>query len=138
MGCDIKLHIEIKIDGEWHHYGAPNIERWYKLFGLMAGVRDHKVEPICAPRGFPDDVTKITEFDYEVHCNGGHDASWFGPAEIRKLAETLNLWAFEGNVGWPGYDLEHVILNTYLFGNGFLAFRDLGVQDVRFVFWFDS
>lgn len=138
MGCDIKLHIEIKVDGTWHHYGAPSIKRWYRLFGLMAGVRDTEVQPICAPRPLPEDITEITWLDYDVHCNcGEHHASWFGPTEIRKLVETLDVWASENKVEWPGYDLEEVVLHTYLFGNAFLAYKNLGVEDVRFVFWFD-
>lgn len=32
MGCDIRLHTEVKIDGTWYTYGAPHMERNYALF----------------------------------------------------------------------------------------------------------
>lgn len=49
MGCDIHLHIEIKMNGLWRHYSMPHIERDYCLFGVMAGVRGNKDDMIVAP-----------------------------------------------------------------------------------------
>ncbi len=54
MGCDIHCHIEIKVEGTWHHYSAPNVDRSYRLFARMAGVRNTGgVKPIAPNRGLP-------------------------------------------------------------------------------------
>lgn len=63
MGCDIHLHQEVKIGGEWHHYREQSVSRNYALFAKMAGVRNYglTVTPIDEPRGIPDDATDGTE-----------------------------------------------------------------------------
>lgn len=137
MGCDIHLHIEVKINGVWHHYGAPNVARDYKLFERIAGVRGKVEKAISAPRGMPSDATVLTQFDNERGGCDWHSHSWLGAREIALLED----WLFE-NV--KRSDLEHYILHSYLFGNSFAAVhqyptrREKGVEDVRFVFWFDN
>jgi len=39
MSCSIHLHIEVKVDGTWEHYGEPSINSNYQLFEKLAGVR---------------------------------------------------------------------------------------------------
>ena len=51
MGCDIHLHVEVKIKGKWLHYNHPNIDRCYWLFTKMAGVRE--IEGVEACEGLP-------------------------------------------------------------------------------------
>lgn len=62
MGCDIHLHTEVKINGVWHHMGAPSVPRNYRLFAKMAGVRGIET-PIAEPRGLPGDATLLTRRD---------------------------------------------------------------------------
>lgn len=144
MGCDIHLHIEIKIDGQWHHYGTPHIQRSYKLFGKMAGVRcDNPNVAIIQPRGIPDDITLITRIEWE-DGESYHHPSWFGGKEIAELEDWLN----EQGGQREELDLEWNILNTFLFGNSFAGpykyyqnKAKLGkhtLEDVRFIFWFDN
>ena len=141
MGCDIHLHSEVKINGEWHHYSHPRIERWYDLFARMADVRndpERDIKPISQPRGLPDDATFMTRFDYEYEH--GHSASWLSGKEVADLGT----WAEERyktrNKDWFSFD-HHVI--GYVFGNGWDvkgnrgSYPD-GVEDVRIVFWFDN
>ena len=144
MGCDIHLHIEVKIDGEWHHYGCPSISRRYSLFGKMAGVRGYEdTIPIALPRGIPSDATKLTKFDYKKWGPDAHSASFLDSREI----DELERWATKEK-GWKGKnDMTGWWMEDefgYLFGNSFAGFsrypedRPKGLEDVRFVFWFDN
>src|SRR5687767_487012 len=144
MGCDIHLHIEIKINDTWHHYSHPHVTRNYGLFAKMAGVRNHGlgIIPIAMPKGLPDDITELTKycFDRDNRSYYPHDISWLGPAEIAELEDWLN----ETYPGDFGHDLEHSLLHCYLFGNSFAGFhkypeeREPNLTDLRFVFWFDN
>lgn len=51
MGCDIHLHTELKINGQWQHYSAPSISRDYHLFGRLSMPRYHDV---TVPEGIQD------------------------------------------------------------------------------------
>lgn len=141
MGCDIHLHTEIKVNGKWEHYGNPSVDRNYRLFALMAGVRnDLGVVPICEPKGLPNDLAAVTAMDYDRMSSDAHTPSWFGKDE---------LIAFEQRIGEARYpaqdrlDVEHHIAG-YLFGNSWAGFYRYpnegrhGVEAVRFVFWFDN
>jgi hypothetical protein len=142
MGCDIHLHTEVKIGGQWHHYSAPEIDRDYTLFGKMAGVRGGG-DPIAPPRGLPADVSAVTALDATYWDADGHHHSWLGAAEIWELEEWLRK-LMDGDPKRPdGWEMcrEHW---GYLFGNPFGSFHEFprerreGIEDVRFVFWFDN
>ncbi len=149
MGCDIHLHVEIKLknNDSWHHYNHPKIDRWYKLFAKIANVRNYDeygpIEPISQPKGFPHDASLTTKFDYDEWDCDAHSASWLNSEEIKQLAvwyreNTDNKKDFHGFEGQFGY----------LFGSTFeyfLKYKDdpnggypEGLEDVRFVFWFDN
>ena len=78
MGCDIHLHQEVKINGIWYHYRHRSVDRSYKLFTLMAGVRNSgELEPVSPPKGLPEDITFLTRYDWEVNEDqDGHSLSW--------------------------------------------------------------
>ncbi len=147
MECNIYLHTEVKINGEWHHYGTPDVSRNYHLFARMAGVRsDGEVKPIAPPRGIPDDATALTKFDRAHWGVDGHSHSWLGAEEITELtkyiAEVIKL---RDGLGMSLWDCDNF---GYFFGNtwgGFWECRNdpnsgtpKGVEDIRFVFWFDN
>jgi hypothetical protein len=141
MGCNIHLHIEIKIEGQWEHYGCPFMPRDYVLYGKMAGVRAEDIDPICPPKGFPTDATFITKIDY--YRDYHHHASWFNIEEIRELELWFNQRAIDAAkdfLWYPGasWFLYLEQMTGYLFGNGFYKSEAHGIQDVRFVFWFDN
>lgn len=139
MGCDIHLHTEIKIHGRWEHYGHPNMERCYPLFARMAGVRNYSgLEQIAPLRGLPADVTLVTRMDWHRSPEDWHSPSWLGSREIEELEDWLNDQLGEescnlGNKYWG-----------YLFDCSWAGFRKYpgetpeGIEDVRFVFWFDD
>lgn len=145
MGCDIHLHIEVKIDGAWHHYGAPSIARSYRLFEKMAGVRGEESNAIAYPKGVPDDATFLTKIDYKLWDTDAHSASWLGVDELMQLEDWLRTGKSET---FGEYNLEYGILHSYLGGNGFTAwkrypqdgspFNPWMIEDVRLVFWFDN
>lgn len=135
MGCDIHLHTEIKLNGEWYGYGAPNILRSYKLFGKMAGVRSDEVEPISMPKGLPDDCSKVVKFASDKMGIDGHSHSYLTADEILELEDW---YAREFNDIFPERQWG------YFFGNSWGGFSKYpqdnpeGVEDVRFTFWFDN
>ena len=43
MGTDVSLHVEVRIDGEWHHYSFPRVPRDYGMFAKMAGIRSRSL-----------------------------------------------------------------------------------------------
>lgn len=63
MGCDIHLFIEYKQDGQsllgwWAFGGEHRLDRDYRLFARMAGVRNYwDAVPISNPRDLPDDAS---------------------------------------------------------------------------------
>lgn len=137
MGCDIHLHIEVKLVGDstWEHYGMPRVPRSYALFAHMAGVRNEylNVAPIAAPRGLPSDVSRLTAFDFERWKGDAHSASWASSAELVDLRDRMKL----EDPRW----LEAEALGGYVFGNypsDFASDPTAGVDDLRFVFWFDN
>ena len=148
MGCDIHMHIEVKIRGKWHHYSAPRISRNYELFARMANVRNfdsfpiNPIKPIAEPRGFPDDATVITRLDNDLLGEDGHSHSWLNSEEFSALIKWYEE-LYDGQlpprtyISWEYQELG------YLFGNGWDRTDDpecypKGLQDVRVIFWFDN
>lgn len=137
MGCDIHVHVEIRYKGEWVHYAAPRVSRWYRLFGVMAGVRDTEETPIVEPKGLPDDMSVVTKIDWELCKNDWHTPSWFNEEEIMRLEDWLR-----------DHDktLEYDVLGSYFYGNCFVGWKRYGemesapegIDGVRLVFWFDN
>ena len=133
MGTDIHVHIEYRINGKWEHYGAPEVDRWYELFSVMAGVRGTQT-PIVEPRGFPEDASLFTAWDWEG--GDGHNASYLQDQEIVTLEEWLE----------ERHKYLESVLNTYIGGCGLIDFlryddKDFvppGTDSIRLVFWFDS
>ena len=139
MGCDIHLHVEVKIKDKWHHYDRPDIGRNNFLFNLMAGVRgEGKPEkPISLPKGLPRDISELTAFEADYCKEDWHNHSYLTSKEVVTLFEKLK----ENN---PPFDFRSNLQWGYLFGNGYESFYKYPedypkeLQDFRFVFWFDN
>lgn len=151
MGCDIHIHSEIKLAGTWHHYSLPEPARNYELFALMAGVRadDGSPDPICMPRGLPNDITTPTRLAAKWIGPDGHTHSWFGPEEIVALHNGCKEHDIKLRHAWNfGNPLPDYKLSTafgYLFGNTWVTWAEgeredypPGIEDIRWVFWFDN
>lgn len=137
MGCDIHPHFEIKVDGKWLHYSKPLVERDYKLFGKMAGVRNEYIDTIVESKGLPDNLSKVTELDHSTRGSEVHDESWFNANEIEELFE------FHRSISHESYmpEFNHW---GFLFGHGWDGFKKYNddypdfIEDIRLVFWFDN
>jgi hypothetical protein len=140
MGCDIHAHLEIKIEGKWEHYSLLRIERNYRLFTRMAGVRriTDDVDAISGPRGLPDDISVVTRLDAVRGAQDWHNQSWLTREELGELRE----WArrdgvVEGGNYWWWHDNF-----GFLFGDtsplDAERMAEIGISDVRLVFWFDN
>lgn len=129
MGCDIHLHVEIKVGGKWEHWGAPDPGRRYSLFALMAGVRGDEA-PVVPPRGVPKDTNPLTRRDFEEWGADAHTPSWLTWDEMREVGKRFN-------EAWPAerlISIEHDILHCYLPCWG----EDQEEPEARVVFWFDN
>ncbi len=140
MGCDIHLHIEMKVKGKWLHYGCPSMDRDYRLFAKMANVRNyHGIDPISEARGFPcDGVSEVTAVCYAHDKPDVHDISWLTKTEIEELTgwyESKHTWDVVGHRDWKCWN--HHCIKSYLCGNNITSSVE-GIEDVRFVFWFDN
>ena len=148
MGCDIHFHSEVKRKGVWQHHSEAKIERNYALFAKMANVRNGTktpITPISKPRGLPEDATELTRLHSEKYGVDGHSHSWLNAKEISELHK----WIRDENnpKEWFGEDswrFEHENL-PYFMGNHMSGFTDYpedwegyGVEDVRYVFFFDN
>lgn len=147
MGCDIHLHVEAKVNGHWEHYSNPDVQRNYELFAMMAGVRGDAT-PIALPRGLPEDANRLTRLDAEYH-DDGHNHSWLSSEEVCLLAERgakefgwKQTWHRGPNPGWEtdyfGYFFRNTFWGWHAFPEDRKHLRESGVEDFRFVFWFDS
>lgn len=107
MGCDIHFFVETKQqDGSWQSAdewadddGYKHVkeelygDRNYSLFAILADVRNGRgfagvqtgegYNPIAAPRGLPDDVSKEVFECSEEWGIDGHSHSWFTLAELK-------------------------------------------------------
>ncbi len=137
MGCDIHLYQEVKVGGVWWLYSTPRIDRWYALFGKMAGVRGDG-PAIIAPKGIPEDASAITRLCLKDWKLDAHNHSWLDTDEIGELERWIvgqrireqddfisvsyDLWGYCNGDDWSNYKPESTE----------------GIEDVRFVFWFDN
>lgn len=142
MGCDIHMHIELKVRGseEWHHYAAPSVRTGYLFFAILGPCgRCTDIVPIAPARGVPDDASIITRMCYAEEERDAHDASWLSCDEIDTIRTRFKseIEASGGKYDMLEQDLEHTVFRTYLLGNALTTLEDTPFSDVRLVFWFD-
>jgi hypothetical protein len=131
MGCDIHAHVEIKIEGEWHHYSHPEVDRNYSLFTKIAGVRKNPearghIEPIAAPRGIPGDISAVTRLELKRWGSDAHSGTWLARDEVAVVEKQFR---------------DFRPLFGFLFGNRLDDIDEAkthGVEDCRVVCWFDN
>jgi hypothetical protein len=143
MGCSIHLHTEIKVGGKWHHYSHPQVKSDYRLFALMADVRneDGDYTPLCQPKGLPADASFTTRWDSKRWRGDGHSHSWFSAQELVQLEA-----AWEALLGEDFDQLRDGLerFAGYVCGNSWAGFtrypedRPKDLEDVRWCFWFDN
>jgi len=139
MGCDIHENIEIKIGNQWVYIGNICLYRNYALFGVLAGVRNHDIEPVSTPKGLPNNMSKVIHDEVETYIDkdfspenisvhedvGFHSCSYLNIKELKVAKEIYE--EYFGEDGFPEFLDEMEKLNDLPF-----------VNDVRMVFWFDN
>lgn len=140
MGASIHTHIEYKTaDGRWLHWSAPHVKPNYRLFALIAGVRNEEndILPLVPCRGMPDDASETTMIAYKQDAlnYGLHHATWLGAGEFIELQRR---WTGI-NPDWRPLqsDFEETTFQCYGPGGSALASHQ-GFEDMRAVFWFDD
>lgn len=103
-------------------YGSRN----YYLYSIIADVRNYgsdKVEPICDPRGVPDDASDGYKYVIDRWQGDGHSHSYF------TLTELIAIDWSKYNTEWIGDFLETIEKMKAL---------DSNTDNVRAVFFFDN
>jgi len=168
MGCDIHLHVEKRVNGEWEETECNNVYdgRNYTLYAALAGVRNYdRFTPIAEPKELPKDVSAEVYNESERWGCDGHSHSWLTLTELlnfdwsqkikitrmvsaesrRQYLEngiTPNAWCSWTNTeGWDSLEWEESLAeycNEFI--NEFIPeLQKLGNPDeVRIVFWFDN
>lgn len=122
MGCNIHGFIEVEERIGWYAWvREPMLDRNYKLFCILAGVRCYDSPSYFTPRGLPDDVTyktrELLEDDPDIHSISYWTAKEFLSYE----------WGDILRDDWQAfYDIMKALVNIY------------GTDNVRFVFGFDN
>lgn len=145
MGSDVHAFLEVKVEGQWHHFGEIGISRNYEIFERMAGVRGEESKALVPPRGFPKDASRVTRLHHAQWGSAGHTHSWL---DVREM-EALDGWRCrQQKKELKDYDSvfsgDRHTGAFYLFGNDVSDWwrypkgRHPEVEDLRLVFWFDN
>lgn len=136
MSRDIHFHIEVKINGKWEHHSQPRIPQVGPLFVYL-------LDACRSQRGLPVDRSYMTEFcaRYEQKQINAHNHGFIESDGIKELEvfirDLIRAGYFKCSLRSDIMSEGHVL--GYLFGNSWSDFKDVeGVEDVRFLFWFDG
>lgn len=128
MGCDIHLTIECKNNrGRWMGVRV-GVFRDYRLFGLLAGVRDPTIRSLSKPRGKPNPASLTFVKDLKTYGSDAHSTSYLSFEELL------------------GVDWEDTKLNklgcSFFIQDVLVPMRNLanihGEDNVRICFFFDN
>jgi len=92
MGCDIHISIEYENHHGWHSLARNlNPGRYYKLFGILAGVRGGCEDPVAAGRGVPEDAAYMTHSENRIYVCDDY------PGERHVSREKAEEWIQNGH-----------------------------------------
>jgi hypothetical protein len=130
MGCNIHAHIEVKISGQWHHYSCPPIQRNYRLFARICGVRGDVANAISPPRGIPNDMSVVTIACFDYEKLDSHSATWLTKNELCDLIQ----WEEAHDPMFHHKEVGYLTGNSFHLSGG----NPPEITDVRFICWFDN
>jgi len=133
MGCDIHAFIEVPHYGMINSWASlPFLKRDYKLFSLLAGVRNHDngLQPVVPPRGVPENMAWAAADLYNSDLYIWHTASWLQLHELRQVAKQYRTTEI------ANYPLQNHDLNAIIAAMAALDLSERGLS--RLVFWFDN
>ncbi len=144
MGCNSHLYIERRTDwparGEypaghrWDCWGFDiSEERWYYLYGALAGVRGDTA-PIVQPRGIPSDLSPEVAEAFDSWGPDFHTPTYLYPQEFKAAMDDVRR-AMKENGGDGEIDSK-----TWLAVEGTLLLLEklYGNENVRIVIAFDN
>jgi hypothetical protein len=126
----ISVLLGMEISYRWISFVEVEIARNYKLFSLLADVRNiNNIEPISPPRGVPDDASFFYIDRVESWSDDGHSHSYY------LLSELLN-------IDWDSYKATYPDIYLDSFLNEIELLQKLPIFDdpdnFRLVFFFDN
>ena len=141
MGCDIHVHIEVLIEGEWHHYMPLQCPRHYDVFSRMSKCGRGQYEPITERR-FPSNASLITELSRSSYQGIDHSHNWLYLKEILEISEEFPDYVWKLDVWFNQIERETKIVDQfegiYLFEHSIKSFYSdnylFPCDNVRFVF----
>lgn len=139
MGCDIHLSLEYRhptfgwvgidtfrgFNSEGYRM-PPALNRNYRLFAALAGVRGEGPDP----RGVPDDVSPLTKIQFEHWDGDGHSHSWLPLADA---AREFNKRRWEAEKAPDPESYRDKFPASFWF-----AVDDDNIDSYRLIFWFDN
>ena len=75
MSTTMQAHIEVKKDGQWHHFAAPSIDKNYYIGAVTGGEQLGNypgVKPVARIKQLPEDISLVTRVCYEQDLDSGH------------------------------------------------------------------
>jgi hypothetical protein len=137
MGCDIHSFLEYESCGEWHLYGEVHSGRNYAFFGLLSEVRGEGpahfelISNDAAERDFAETMSPEIRDSWRQGVGDWHSLSVGGIEQLEALRETAETLDKET----LGYVLQRVDLWLKVLRS---VQKQMGVEDVRVVAWYDN
>lgn len=137
MGVTLHLHTECLINGIWHHYSNPTDPRLQDtcLFGLL-GHPSFPPEPVGAQYIWPSDLSEVTRLARLIKGKDGYCERWMHLQQIVQLLEEFHLHTNRRLEEITGYFFGNQWAGLKLYPGDWCKLRELGLCDVRFVYWF--
>lgn len=128
MGCDIHAFVEATdAGGGFRQVADVDIDRDYRLFGIMADVRTREgVTPLFEPRGLPEGVSYGVADEHAEWVADAHSESWLSCIEVMAVVGAYEPDAYPRTLATMS---GLAALMTHLDRAGF---------ESRLVFWFDN
>ena len=144
MGCDIHAIFQAKDGDKWKDIATGFDEpRHYRLYGVLAGVRNGDIGPISEPRGLPHDF----QMDGEYHdiADASFDAPWTtndgcDPHLQKWMGDHSHSWLLGSEMlNWfAAADIDEKDRENLQYFFDFVADLVAKHSEVRFVFGFDN
>lgn len=144
MGTDMHILQEVKIKGEWHHYGYMQPGRNYPLFRFVAGVTGgaRRTAPgaLLLIKGTPADITPMSTIHLKKWNGDAHHVTYADSVEIRAIED----WFMERSKALRDPYEERAKNFGYCFGNSWSGFeeypedREDDLEDIRWIIFFDN
>ena len=154
MGCDIHCNVEyrrsynkeyedIDLYKRNRYFGEEDREefikvdiyqgRCYLLFGILAGVRNHEVNPISTPRGIPADCCGNTCKEYYMYESDYHHPSWYTLSELKEAQNEYQEECLQEFI--ESIEKRFIDVINYGWSKKLTPEEE---RNIRVIFWFDN